>query len=174
MNYDQLMGFIVGNATMFLLVAVVFTLNHIKNIFFENPLSNSGQTNVTFSLFGTKKVKQPMPVNIAKPDIRVVAQLYADGTATIKAKDYMGTPYPTSMQEYATHTTLNALNFVLAPSTPEPEIEAVRQASSVLQGVEVEVPRTQVDEGLDVVFPDAPVSKQTKLEHIKAGIQPKE
>jgi hypothetical protein len=31
-----------------------------------------------------------------------------------------------------------------------------------------------VDEGLDVVFPDAPVSKQTKLEDIKAGIQPKE
>ena len=158
MNYDQLMGFIAGNATMFLIVAVIFTLNHAKNTLFKNP----------------EPKKQAEPVNIAKPDIMVVAQLYADGTATINAKDYMGTPYPTSMQEYAIHTTLNALNFVLVPSTPETEIEAVREASTVLQGVEVEVPRTPVDEGLDVVFPDAPVSKQTKLEDIKAGIQPKE
>ena len=157
MNYDQLMGFIAGLFIMFLLVAVIFTLNHIKNILFKNPEAK----------------KQAEPVNIAKPDIMVVAQLYEDGTATINAKDYMGTPYPSSMQEYATHTTLNALNFVLLPSTPEAEIEAVREASSVLQAVEVEVPRTQVDEGLDVVFPDAPVSKQTKFENIVAGI-PKE
>ena len=134
MNYDQLMGFIAGNATMFLLVAVIFTLNHVKNILFKNP----------------EPKKQAEPVNIAKPDIMVVAQLYADGTATINAKDYMGTPYPTSMQEYAIHTTLNALNFVLVPSTPEPEIEAVREASTVLQGVEVDVER---EEALDVIQP---------------------
>jgi hypothetical protein len=158
MNYDQLMGFLAGNATMLGAVSVVYTLSKAKNIIFQNP----------------EPKPQPLPANIAKPDIMVVAQLYEDGTATINAKDYMGTPYPTSMQEYATHTTLNALNFVLAPSTPEPEIEAVREASTVLEGVEVEVPRTQVDEGLDVLFPDAPVSKQTKPEEIKAGIQPKE
>lgn len=150
MNYDQLMGFIAGNATMFLLVAVIFTLNHAKNTLFENPLSNSGQTSVTFSLFGRKKVKQAEPVNIAKPDIMVVAQLYEDGTATIKAKDYMGTPYPTSMQEYATHTTLNALNFFLAPSTPEPEIEAVRETSTVLEPIAVDVER---EEALNVIQP---------------------
>jgi hypothetical protein len=158
MNYDQLMGFIAGLVIMFLLVAVVFTLNHAKNTLFKNP----------------EPKKQAEPENIAKPDIMVVAQRYEDGTATINAKDYMGTPYPTSMQEYAIHTTLNALNFFLVPSTHEAEIEAVREASTVPQGVEVEVPRTQVDEGLDVVFPVAPVSKQTKLEDIKAGIQPKE
>jgi hypothetical protein len=43
-----------------------------------------------------------------------------------------------------------------------------------LQGVEVEVPQSPVDEGLDVVFPKEATSKQTKLEDIKAGIQPKE
>jgi hypothetical protein len=150
MNYDQLMGFIAGLVIMFLLVAVIFTLNQAKKTLFENPLSNSGQTNVTFSLFGRKKVKQPMPVNIAKPDIMVVAQLYEDGTATINAKDYMGTPYPTSMQEYAIHRTLNALSSVLAPSTPESEIEAVREASTVLQGVEVDVER---EEALNVIQP---------------------
>jgi hypothetical protein len=154
MNYDQLWGFLLGNATMLGAVSVIFTLNHVKNILFKN----------------TEPKTQPLPVNIAKPDIMVVAQLYADGSATIDAKDYMGTPYPTSMQEYATHTTLNALNFFFDTSTPE----AVREASTTLQGVAVEVPQSPVDEGLDVVFPDAPVSKQTKLEDIKAGIQPKE
>jgi hypothetical protein len=158
MNYDQLWGFLAGNATMLGAVSVVFTLNHVKNILFKNPEPKT----------------QPLPVNIAKPDIMVVAQLYADGSATIDAKDYMGTPYPTSMQEYATHTTLNALNFVLATSTPEVEKVAVREATTVLEPVEVEVPQSPVDEGLDVVFPDLPVSKQTKLEDIKAGIQPKE
>ena len=102
---------------------------------------------------------------IVKQAVKGVEQRLA-----INAKDYMGTQYPASMQEYAIHTTLNALNFFLVPSTPEPEIEAVREASTVPQGVEVEVPRTQVDEGLDVVFPDAPVSKQTKLEDILKGI----
>lgn len=165
MNYDQLMGFIAGNATMFVLVAVIFTLNHAKNTLFENPLLDSSQTSITFNLFrfGLKKVKQPMPVNIAKPDIIVVAQLYQDGTATIKAKDCMGTPYPTSMQEYAIHTTLNALNFVLAPSTPEPEIEAVREASTVLEGVAVDVER---EKALDELLPP-----QNQFENIVKGIQ---
>lgn len=134
MNYDQLMGFIAGLVIMFLLVSVIFTLNHIKNILFHNP----------------EPKKQAEPENIAKPDIIVVAKLYEDGTATIKAKDCMGTPYPTSMQEYATHLTLNALNFFLAPSTPEPEIEAVREASTMLEGVAVDVEREKV---LDELLP---------------------
>jgi hypothetical protein len=158
MNYDQLWGFLLGNAVMLGAVSVVYTLNKAKNVIFHNPEPKT----------------QPLPLNIPKPDIMVVAQLYADGSATINAKDYMGTPYPTSMQEYATHTTLNALNFFFDTSTPEVEKEAVREATTVLEPVAVEVPQSPVDEGLDVVFPDFPVSKQTKLEDIKAGIQPKE
>ena len=134
MNYDQLMGFLAGNATMLGVVSVIFTLNHVKNVLFKNP----------------EPKPQPLPVNIAKPDIMVVAQLYADGSATIDAKDYMGTPYPTSMQEYATHTTLNALNFFLDTSTPEVGKEAVREATTVLEPVEVEVER---EEALDDIQP---------------------
>ena len=134
MNYDQLMGFLVGNATMLGAVSVVFTLNHVKNVIFHNPEPKT----------------QPLPANIAKPDIMVVAQLYADGSATIDAKDYMGTPYPTSMQEYATHTTLNALNFFFDTSTPEVEKEAVREATTVLEPVAVDVER---EDALDVIQP---------------------
>jgi hypothetical protein len=158
MNYDQLWGFLAGNVTMLGVVSVVYTLSKAKNVIFHNPEPKT----------------QPLPVNIPKPDIMVVAQLYADGSATIDAKDYMGTPYPISMQEYATHTTLNALNFFFDTSTPEVEKKAVREATTVLEPVAVEVPQSPVDEGLDVVFPDLPVSKQIKLEDIKAGIQPKE
>jgi hypothetical protein len=157
MNYDQLMGFLLGNAAMLGVVSVVYTLSKAKNVIFHNPESKT----------------HPLPLNIPKPDIMVVAQLYADGSATIDAKDYMGTPYAPTMQKFATHRTLNALNFFFDTSTPEVEKEAVREASTTLQGVEVEVPQSPVDEGLDVVFPDTPVSKQTKLEDIKAGIQPK-
>jgi hypothetical protein len=134
MNYDQLMGFLAGNATMLGVVSVVFTLNHVKNVLFKNP----------------EPKPQSLPVNIAKPDIMVVAQLYADGSATIDAKDYMGTPYPTSMQEYATHTTLNALNFFFDTSTPEVEKEAVREATTVLEPVAVDVER---EEALDAILP---------------------
>jgi hypothetical protein len=134
MNYDQLMGFFVGNAAMLGVVSVVFTLNKAKNVIFHNPEPKT----------------QPLPVNIAKPDIMVVAQLYADGSATIDAKDYMGTPYPTSMQEYATHTTLNALNFFFDTSTPEVEKETVREATTVLEPVAVDVER---EEALDAILP---------------------
>jgi len=134
MNYDQLWGFLAGNATMLGVVSVVYTLSKAKNVIFHNPEPKT----------------QPLPVNIAKPDIMVVAQLYADGSATIDAKDYMGTPYPTRMQKYATHTTLNALNFFFDTSTPEVEKEAVREATTVLEPVEVEVER---EEALDDIQP---------------------
>jgi len=41
-------------------------------------------------------------------------------------------------------------------------VEAVREASTVLQGVEVEVPRTVVDEGLDEVFVEKKEDTTTK------------
>jgi hypothetical protein len=134
MNYDQLMGFLVGNATMLGAVSVIFTLNHVKNILFKNPEPKT----------------QPLPVNIAKPDIMVVAQLYADGSATIDAKDYMGTPYAPTMQKFATHRTLNALNFFLDTSTAEVEKEAVREATTVLEPIAVDVER---EEALDAILP---------------------
>jgi hypothetical protein len=134
MNYDQLMGFLAGNATMLGAVSVVFTLNHVKNVLFKNPEPKT----------------QPLPANIAKPDIMVVAQLYADGSATIDAKDYMGTPYAPTMQEFAIHRTLNALNFFLDTSTPEVEKEAVREAITVLEPVAVDVER---EEALDAILP---------------------
>jgi hypothetical protein len=134
MNYDQLMGFLLGNAAMLGAVSVVYTLNKAKNVIFHNPEPKT----------------QPLPVNIPKPDIMVVAQLYADGSATIDAKDYMGTPYPISMQEYATHTTLNALNFFFETSTPEVEKEAVREATTVLEPVAVDV---EPEEAVDVIQP---------------------
>ena len=134
MNYDQLMGFLVGNANMLGVVSVVYTLSKAKNVIFHNPESKT----------------HPLPLNIPKPDIMVVAQLYADGSATIDAKDYMDTPYPSSMQEYATHTTLNALNFFFDTSTPEVEKEAVREATTVLEPVAVVV---EHEEALDAIQP---------------------
>jgi hypothetical protein len=115
-------------------VSVVFTLNHVKNVLFKNPEPKT----------------QPLPANIAKPDIMVVAQLYADGSATIDAKDYMGTPYAPTMQKFATHRTLNALNFFLDTSTAEVEKEAVREATTVLKPVAVDVER---EEALDAILP---------------------
>ena len=134
MNYDQLMGFLVGNATMLGVVSVIFTLNHVKNVLFKNPEPKT----------------QPLPANIAKPDIMVVAQLYADGSATIDAKDNMGTPYAPTIQEFAIPRTLNALNFFFDTSTPEVEKEAVREATTVLEPVAVDVER---EEALDAILP---------------------
>ena len=112
-----------------------------------------------------------VPVEIKRPQLIVTINVYEGNKATIIATDAENRNYADIIQDEAQEKTLKLVGYA---KTPAPPFEAVREASSVLQGVEVEVPRTQVDEGLDVVFPDAPVSKQTKLEDIKAGIQPKE
>lgn len=108
---------------------------------------------------------------IERPQLTVRIDVYQGDTANIVATDAENRSMPDILQSEGQEKALKLVGYAKLPTPP---VEAVREATKTLQGVEGEVPRTQVDEGLDVVFPDAPVSKQTKLEDIKAGIQQKE
>jgi hypothetical protein len=122
--------------------------------------------------FMNKPVKTQESVKeIKRPQLTIRVDVYEGDTPKIIATDAEGRHMPDILQQEGQEKALNLVGYAKIPAPP---FEAVREASTVPQGVEVEVPRTQVDEGLDVVFPVAPVSKQTKLEDIKAGIQPKE
>lgn len=121
--------------------------------------------------FKDEALPELVPVQIERPQLTIRVDVYEGDTAKIIATDAEGRHMPDILQAEGQEKALKLVGYAKIPAPP---FEAVREASTVLQAVEVEVPRTQVDEGLDVVFPDAPVSKQTKLEDIKAGIQPKE
>jgi hypothetical protein len=112
-----------------------------------------------------------VPVEIARPQLTIRVDVYAGNVAKIIATDADNRPMPDILQHEGQEKALKLVGYAKLASPP---IEAVREATTTLQGVEVEVPQSPVDEGLDVVYRDAPVSKQTKLEDIKAGIQPKE
>ena len=116
-----------------------------------------------------KRVEKPAPLKTV--EYYLIITVNSDDTASVVARSPHEFSYPERSQSWFKEDGFKLLGYAKLPTPP---VEAVREASTVLQAVEVEVPRTQVDEGLDVVFPDAPVSKQIKLEHIKAGIQPKE
>lgn len=112
-----------------------------------------------------------VPVEIKRPQLTIRVDVYEGDTAKIIATDAEGRHMPDILQQEGQEKALKLVGYAKIPAPP---FEAVREASTVPQGVEVEVPRTQVDEGLDVVFPVAPVSKQTKLEDILKGIKGEE
>ena len=114
-------------------------------------------------------IEQPS-CEIRRPQLIVTINVYKGNDATIIATDAEGRDYADIIQDDAQEKALKLVHYGKLTSSP---VEAVREATTTLQGVEVEVPQSPVDEGLDVVYPDAPVSRQTKLEDIKAGIQPK-
>lgn len=116
-----------------------------------------------------KKVEKPAPLKTV--EYYLIITVNSDDTASVVAQSPHEFSYPERSQGWFKEDGFKLLGYGKLPTPP---VEAVREATTMLQGVEVEVPRTVVDEGLDVLFPDAPVSKQTKLEDMKAGIQPKE
>jgi hypothetical protein len=112
-----------------------------------------------------------VPVEIKRPQLIVTINVYKGNDATIIATDAEGRHYADIIQDDAQEKALRLVHYEKLTSSP---VEAVREATTTLQGVEVEVPQSPVDEGLDVVYPDAPVSKQTKLGDIIKGIQTEE
>ena len=112
-----------------------------------------------------------VPVGIERPQLTIRVDVYAGNVAKIVATDAEGRLMPDILQAEGQEKALKLVHYGKLTSSP---VEAVREATTTLQGVEVEVPQSPVDEGLDVVYPDAPVSKQTKLEDIIKGIQTEE
>jgi hypothetical protein len=117
-----------------------------------------------------KQEKVETPVKRKTVEYYLIIAVNSDDTATIVAKDPYESPYPERSQKWFHEDGLKLVGYGKLKSSP---VEAVRETTTTLQGVEVEVPQSPVDEGLDVVFPDTPASKQIKLEDIKAGIKPK-
>jgi hypothetical protein len=107
---------------------------------------------------------------IERPQLTIRVDVYAGNVAKIVATDAEGRLMPDILQQEGQEKALKLVGYAKLPSPP---VEAVREATTTLQGVEVEVPQSPVDEGLDVVYPKEATSKQTKLEDIKAGILPK-
>ena len=97
---------------------------------------------------------------IERPQLSIRVDVYEGDTAKIVATDAEGRLMPDILQQEGQEKALKLVGYAKLASPP---IEAVREATTTLQGVEVEVPRTQVDEGLDVLFPDAPVRKKPSL-----------
>jgi hypothetical protein len=109
-----------------------------------------------------------VPVEIERPQLIVTVNVYKGNRATIIATDAEGRDYADIIQDDAQEKALKLVHYGKLTSSP---VEAVREATTTLQGVEVEVSQSPVDEGLDVVFPKETTSKQTKLEDIIKGIQ---
>jgi hypothetical protein len=112
-----------------------------------------------------------VPVEIKRPQLTIRVDVYAGNAPKIVATDAEGRLMPDILQAEGQEKALKLVGYAKLTSSP---VEAVREATTTLQGVEVEVPQSPVDEGLDECFPDAPVSKQTKLEDIIKGIQTEE
>jgi hypothetical protein len=123
------------------------------------------------ALFRTVKSVIEKPVEIARPQLTVRIDVYEGDTAKVIATDAEGRHMPDILQSEGQEKALKLVGYA---KLPPPPIKAVREATTTLQGVEVEVPRTQVDEGLDAVFPDEPVEELKHLDRIKAGIKSKE
>lgn len=150
----ELLNFIGENISWFLLLAVVLAWA-IKE-----------------SLFKTVEAVIEKPnAEIKRPQLTIRVDVYEGDTAKIIATDAEGRHMPDILQQEGQEKALKLVGYAKLPATP---VEAVREATTVLQGVEVEVPRTQVDEGLDEVFVETPVEELKHLDRIKAGIKPKE
>lgn len=150
----DLLNFIRENISWFLLLAVVLAWA-IKE-----------------SLFKTVEAVIEKPnAEIKRPQLTIRVDVYEGDTAKIIATDAEGRHMPDILQQEGQE---KALKLVGYGKLPAPPVEAVREATTTLQGVEVEVPRTVVDEGLDVVFVETPVEELKHLDRIKAGIKPKE
>jgi hypothetical protein len=96
---------------------------------------------------------------IERPQLIVTVKIYKINRATIVATDAEGRDYADIIQDDAQEKALKLVHYGKLKSPP---IEAVREATTTLQGVEVEVPRTQS------------VKELKHFERIKAGIKPKE
>lgn len=150
----ELLNFIGENISWFLLLAVVLAWA-IKE-----------------SLFKTVEAVIEKPnAEIKRPQLTIRVDVYEGDTAKIIATDAEGRHMPDILQQEGQEKALKLVGYAKLPATP---VEAVREATTVLQGVEVEVPRNQVDEGLDEVFIETPVEELKHLDRIKAGIKPKE
>ena len=103
-------------------------------------------------------IEQPN-AEIKRPQLIVTINVYEGNKATIIATDAENRNYADIVQDEAQEKALKLFGYAKLPAPP---VEAVREASTVLQGFEVEVPRTVVDEGLDVVFTEKKEDTTTK------------
>jgi len=103
-------------------------------------------------------IEQPN-AEIKRPQLIVTINVYEGNKATIIATDAENRNYADIVQDEAQEKALKLVGYAKLPAPP---VEAVREASTVLQGVEVEVPRTVVDEGLDEVFVEKKEDTTTK------------
>lgn len=108
-------------------------------------------------------IEQPS-AEIKRPQLTIRVDVYEGDTAKIIATDAEGRDMPDILQQEGQEKALNLVGYAKIPAPP---IEAVREASTVLQAVEVEVPRTVVDEGLDVVFTEEKEDITTKKSHFQ-------
>jgi hypothetical protein len=138
----ELLNFIGENISWFLLLVVILSWA-IKE-----------------ALFKTVKAVVEKPIDdVPRPQLTVRIDVYAGDTAKIIATDAEGRHMPDILQAEGQEKALNLVNYAKLPTPP---IEAVREATTTLQGVEVEVPRTQS------------VKELKHFERIKAGTKAKE
>ena len=101
---------------------------------------------------------------IRRPQLIVTINVYKGNDATIIATDAEGRDYADIIQDDAQEKALKLVGYGKLTSS---QIEAVREATTTLQGVEVEVPQSPVDEGLDECFPDEKEETTVKESHFQ-------
>jgi len=104
-----------------------------------------------------KRVEKPAPLKTV--EYYLIITVYSDDTASVVAQSPHEFSYPERSQGWFKEDGFKLLGYGKLPAPP---FEAVREASTVLHGVEVEVPRTVVDEGLDEVFVEKKEDTTTK------------
>ena len=110
--------------------------------------------------FKKKPVKAQESVKeIKRPQLTIRVDVYEGDTAKIIATDAEGRHMPDIIQQEGQEKALKLVGYAKIPAPP---VEAVGEATTTLQGVEVEVPRTAVDEGLDEVFVEEKEDTTTK------------
>ena len=109
-----------------------------------------------------KKVEKPAPIKIV--EYYLIITVNSDDTASVVAQSPHEFPYPERSQSWFKEDGFKLLGYA---KLPDPPVEAVGEATTTLQGVEVEVPRTVVDEGLDVVFTEEKEDITTKKSHFQ-------
>jgi len=102
-------------------------------------------------------VEKPAPLKTV--EYYLIITVYSDDTASVVAQSPHEFSYPERSQGWFKEDGFKLLGYGKLPAPP---FEAVREASTVLHGVEVEVPRTVVDEGLDEVFVEKKEDTTTK------------